>query len=96
MVCGIFHEIPDQLEIMRYHSLVAENESFPDVLEITAAVGRLQSQDFANRDRVLQGGAFEIMGVRHKTFPIQGIQFHPESFATEGGKDLIHNFLFQL
>ncbi|WP_191602028.1 anthranilate synthase component II [Marinomonas algicola] len=94
--CGIFHEIPDQLEIMRYHSLVAENESFPDVLEITAAVGRLQSQDFANRDRVLQGGAFEIMGVRHKTFPIQGIQFHPESFATEGGKDLIHNFLFQL
>ncbi|MCZ2723646.1 aminodeoxychorismate/anthranilate synthase component II [Marinomonas sp. 15G1-11] len=93
---GIFHEIPDQLEIMRYHSLIAESESFPEELEVTAAVGSLPQSEFLNRERIVKGGQFEIMGVRHKHYPIQGIQFHPESFATEGGKDLIRNFLFQV
>ncbi|EAQ65799.1 probable anthranilate synthase, component II [Marinomonas sp. MED121] len=92
---GIFKDIPDQLEIMRYHSLVAENESFPEALEVTSSVGELAEADFTNLDVIRAGGDFEIMGVRHKEYPIQGIQFHPESFATEGGKDLIRNFLFQ-
>lgn len=93
---GIFKDIPDQLEIMRYHSLVAENESFPEALEVTSSVGALAEADFTNLDVIRAGGDFEIMGVRHKEYPIQGIQFHPESFATEGGKDLIRNFLFQV
>ncbi|EAQ65796.1 probable anthranilate synthase, component II [Marinomonas sp. MED121] len=93
---GIFKDIPDQLEIMRYHSLVAENESFPEALEVTSSVGELAEADFTNLDVIRAGGDFEIMGVRHKEYPIQGIQFHPESFATEGGKDLIRNFLFQV
>ncbi|RBO84652.1 anthranilate synthase component II [Marinomonas aquiplantarum] len=93
---GIFHDIPDQLEVMRYHSLIAQAENFPEVLEVTAAVGSLSAEAFADLNGIRQGGEFEIMGVRHKEYPIQGIQFHPESFATEGGKDLIKNFLFQL
>lgn len=92
---GMFKNIPDQLEIMRYHSLIAEAESLPECLEVTASVGDLPSQDFTDHARIHRGGNFEIMGVRHKTYPIQGIQFHPESFATEGGKELIANFLFQ-
>jgi anthranilate synthase component 2 len=78
---GVFIGIPDQLEVMRYHSLMAEAESMPDCLQLTAVVGEFGSQ------------SYEIMGVRHKQFPIQGIQFHPESFATEGGKELMKNFL---
>ena len=93
---GIFHDIPDQLEIMRYHSLMAEPESLPECLEVSAVVGDLKVEDFDNHAVIHQGGDYEIMGVRHKDYPIQGIQFHPESFATEGGRDLIKNFLFQM
>ena len=78
---GIFEDIPDQLEVMRYHSLMAEAESMPDCLQLTAVVGEYGSD------------SYEIMGVKHKEYPIQGIQFHPESFATEGGKELMQNFL---
>lgn len=91
---GVFKNIPDQLEVMRYHSLIAESESIPDCLEVTAAVGDLDQAELTNIQRIRQGGAFEIMGVKHKEYPIHGIQFHPESFATEGGKELIRNFLF--
>lgn len=73
---GIFKGLPQELEVMRYHSLVAEKAVLPEVLEISA----------------LSNG--EIMGLRHKKFPIEGIQFHPESFATEGGKKMLTNFLF--
>lgn len=92
---GMFRDIPDQLEIMRYHSLIAESESLPECLVVTASVGQLPSTAFTDHAIIRQGGDFEIMGVRHKKYPIQGIQFHPESFATEGGKELIGNFLFQ-
>ena len=78
---GIFKDIPNQLEVMRYHSLMAAAESMPDCLALTAVVGDLGSD------------SYEIMAVKHKQFPIQGIQFHPESFATEGGKELMKNFL---
>lgn len=93
---GVFAGMPDQVEIMRYHSLVAAAETFPAALEVTASVGALPASDFLNLDVIRQGGEFEIMGIKHKDYPIEGIQFHPESFATEGGKDLIRNFLLQV
>ncbi|GAB0153902.1 aminodeoxychorismate/anthranilate synthase component II [Marinobacterium sp. BA1] len=92
---GVFANTPDQLEIMRYHSLMAEAESLPECLDVTAVVGELPVDSFTDHARIHQGGDFEIMGVRHREHPIHGIQFHPESFATEGGKELIANFLFQ-
>lgn len=76
---GLFKGLPQNLEVMRYHSLVAQSASLPNCLEITA---RSLDDD-------------EIMGLRHKDYPIEGIQFHPESFATEGGKEILKNFLFQ-
>lgn len=79
---GVFHNLPQNLEVMRYHSLIAERETLPTTLEITAEVKG-------------DNGKGEIMGLRHKIYPIEGIQFHPESFATEGGKRILENFLFQ-
>lgn len=75
---GVFANVPQAIEVMRYHSLIAEKKSLPDTLEVTATA---QDTD-------------EIMGLRHKNYPIEGIQFHPESFATEAGKILLKNFLF--
>lgn len=89
----MFNNIPDQLEVMRYHSLMAEAESIPDCLQITALVGDIPASEFENRTLIQAGGEFEIMGIQHRDYPIYGIQFHPESFATEGGKELIRNFL---
>lgn len=91
---GLFHDIPDHLEIMRYHSLIAEPGSFPDCLQVTAAVGDLAKEEFTDLAKIRRGGDFEIMAVRHKQFPVFGIQFHPESFATEGGRDMVRNFLY--
>lgn len=76
---GVFKNLPQDLEVMRYHSLIADKTTLPDCLTITAEVH----------------DTGEIMGVRHTTYPLEGIQFHPESFATEGGKQLLANFLFR-
>jgi anthranilate synthase component 2 len=76
---GVFATLPQELEVMRYHSLIVSNKNLPEVFEISAV-----SKDTK-----------EIMGIRHKTFPIEGIQFHPESFATEAGKQMLENFLFK-
>lgn len=83
---GIFRELPQKLEVMRYHSLVVEESSLPNDLIVTARVG-LPSEALAKEG--------EIMGLRHRTYPIEGIQFHPESFATEGGKRMLESFLRQ-
>ncbi len=77
---GLFRNIPDGLEVMRYHSLIAAQDSIPECLAVTAVIAGDEEP--------------EIMAVAHKDYPISGIQFHPESFATEGGKELIENFLF--
>lgn len=90
---SVFKGVPDQLEVMRYHSLIADADSLPECLEVTATVGSLQTADFEQRSRWNAVGEFELMGVKHRNYPIHGIQFHPESFATEGGKELIANFL---
>jgi anthranilate synthase component 2 len=91
---GIFAGIPNRLEIMRYHSLIAEAQTLPECLEVTSAVGNLKLEEFGNRKKIAAGGDFEIMGVKHRQWPIYGIQFHPESFATEGGREMIRNFLY--
>ena len=67
----------------RYHSLVIERTSMPDCLEITA---------WTQKD---SGGMDEIMGVRHKQFAVEGVQFHPESILTEFGHHLLANFINQ-
>jgi anthranilate synthase component 2 len=78
---GVFAGLPNPFEATRYHSLVVERESLPDCLEITA-----WTED--------EGGAFdEIMGLRHKLFPLEGVQFHPESILTLVGKELLRNFV---
>lgn len=91
---GVYHNLPQNLEIMRYHSLMVEAQSLPDCLEITSVVSNPANLDKTLHEASLTGD--EIMGVRHKTYPIQGVQYHPESFATEGAKRLLANFLLQL
>jgi anthranilate synthase component II len=78
---GVFKGLTNPFTATRYHSLVIEQATLPDCLEITA-----WTQDAA-------GKLDEIMGVRHKTLDIEGVQFHPESILTEHGHDLLSNFL---
>ncbi|RJG17562.1 aminodeoxychorismate/anthranilate synthase component II [Alcanivorax profundi] len=78
---GIFRDLPSPYIATRYHSLVVEKDSLPDCLEITAWT---QNAD---------GSMDEIMGMRHKTLPIEGVQYHPESILSEHGHALLENFL---
>ena len=78
---GVFKDLNNPFTVTRYHSLVIEQQSLPDCLEVTA-----WTEDE-------QGGLDEIMGVRHKTLAIEGVQFHPESILSEHGHDLLNNFL---
>ncbi|HNW78115.1 MAG TPA: aminodeoxychorismate/anthranilate synthase component II [Candidatus Competibacteraceae bacterium] len=78
---GVFAGLPNPFTVVRYHSLVIERDSLPDCLEITAWT---QTAD---------GDCDEIMGVRHREWPVEGVQFHPESILTEHGHALLHNFL---
>jgi anthranilate synthase component 2 len=78
---GVFRGLNNPVQATRYHSLVIEKESLPDCLEVTA---------WTRND---DGSVEEIMGVRHKTLPIEGVQFHPESIMTEEGHELLRNFL---
>ncbi len=73
---GIFKGVKNPFEATRYHSLIVQRRSLPDVLYITAET----------KDK-------EIMGLRHKSFPIWGVQFHPESILTAEGKKVLKNFL---
>ena len=78
---GVFAGLPDGYEATRYHSLVVEQATLPDCLEVIAWTehgdGRIE----------------EIMGLRHREHPVQGVQFHPESILTEHGHALLENFL---
>lgn len=80
---GVFAGLPNPFTVVRYHSLVIEKTTLPACLEITAWT---QTPD---------GGIDEIMGVRHQTLPVEGVQFHPESILTEHGHALLRNFLIQ-
>jgi len=74
---GIFKDIPDPFTATRYHSLTGERKSMPQCLEVTAVA--------------VDDG--EVMGIRHRTYPIEGVQFHPESILCEEGKLILKNFL---
>lgn len=78
---GVFAGLPDRYQATRYHSLVVDKNSLPDVLEVTA---------WTEND---DGSIEEIMGLRHRQFPVEGVQFHPESILTEHGHALLRNFL---
>lgn len=73
---GVFKGLPSPFEAMRYHSLMLDEKTLPECLEISA-----------------ESDQGELMGIRHKELPIEGVQFHPESIMTPDGVDLLKNFL---
>lgn len=80
---GVFKSLPNPFTATRYHSLVVDKNTLPDCLEVTAWT------------QLPDGSMDEIMGLRHKTLPIEGVQFHPESILSEHGHQLLKNFLDQ-
>ena len=78
---GVFRDLPSPFTATRYHSLVVAPESVPECLELTA-----WTED-------TEGGRAEVMGLRHRTLAVEGVQFHPESILTEHGHALLRNFL---
>ena len=78
---GVFDGLESPLNATRYHSLVAEQETLPDCFEVTA---------WTNDE---SGNIEEIMGVRHRTLAVEGVQFHPESILTEHGHQMLNTFL---
>lgn len=78
---GVFKNLPNPLQVTRYHSLVVDEASLPDSLEVSAWLE--------------EEGERVIMGMRHKQFALEGVQFHPESFMSEAGHALLANFLQQ-
>ena len=77
---GVFAGLPQPFEATRYHSLIVPQESIPDCLQVTAWVDELNH-------------GYEVMGLQHREYPVHGVQFHPESFLTGRGHDLLRNFL---
>lgn len=77
---GVFRGLPSPFAATRYHSLLVARESLPAALEETAWTEREGARDY-------------LMGLRHRTLPIEGVQFHPESILTEHGQQLLRNFL---
>lgn len=73
---GVFKGLNNPLKVTRYHSLILDNRTLPDCLEVTAATK-----------------TGEIMGIKHKEYAIEGVQFHPEAILTEQGLELLDNFL---
>ena len=78
---GVFKGLPNPMEATRYHSLVIEKETLPELFEVTAWT---EKED---------GSMDEIMGVRHRELDVEGVQFHPESILTAEGHALLKNFL---
>ena len=76
----VFRDLPSPMIATRYHSLIVSEKSLPDELEVSATT--------TDRD-----GSRVIMGLRHRQYPIEGVQFHPESVLTSAGKQLVANFL---
>src|SRR6516165_9297937 len=77
---GVFAGLPTPLTCTRYHSLIVDEDTLPGELAVTARTPESK-------------GASVIMGLRHKSLPIEGVQFHPESVLTEGGRQMIRNFM---
>jgi anthranilate synthase component 2 len=77
---ALFHEVPNPVQVARYHSLVIDRGNLPAALQVTAWTAEPGWED-------------EIQGVRHREFPVWGVQFHPESIASQGGRQIVANFL---
>jgi anthranilate synthase/aminodeoxychorismate synthase-like glutamine amidotransferase len=77
---GIFHGLPTPMTATRYHSLIVEENNLPEELEVSAWTTE-------------KDGSRTIMGLRHRKFAVEGVQFHPESVLTDAGKKLVGNFL---
>jgi anthranilate synthase component II len=77
---GIFAGLPNPLEVARYHSLIVDRATLPPELEILAWTDEPGFED-------------EIQAFRHSDHPVWGVQFHPESIASQGGRELMSNFL---
>jgi len=84
---GVFENLPNPFIATRYHSLIIDKASLPDCFELSA-----WTQEGGKAD----GKVDEIMGIKHKNFAMEGVQFHPESILTEHGHDLLENFLRKL
>lgn len=80
---SLFARMPDRFTVTRYHSLIVEDQDLPECLAVTA-----WTED-------AEGGRDEVMGLRHKDLPIEGVQFHPESVVTEHGHQMLRNWLEQ-
>jgi len=78
---GVFRGLPQPMTATRYHSLIVGWDSLPECLEVTAWT------------ETPEGEKDEIMGLRHRTLPVEGVQFHPESIFSPQGKALLENFL---
>ena len=78
---GVFAGLPSPVEATRYHSLVVDPDTVPDVLEVTAHTGSVESGDYV------------VMGLRHREFDVEGVQFHPESILTATGHQILQTFL---
>jgi anthranilate synthase/aminodeoxychorismate synthase-like glutamine amidotransferase len=76
----LFNDVPNPIEVARYHSLVIEPESLPAELNVTAHTAEAGFTD-------------EIQAVKHREFPVWGVQFHPESIASQAGRQIVENFL---
>jgi anthranilate synthase/aminodeoxychorismate synthase-like glutamine amidotransferase len=76
----LFDQVPNPITVARYHSLIVERESLPSALQVTAWTAE-------------PGWEYEIQGLRHERFPVWGVQFHPESVASQSGKQILQNFL---
>jgi len=84
---GVFRDLPAPLKVGRYHSLAIERDALPDCLEETARTTADDAEEYSESN--------VVMGVRHRERPHVGVQFHPESILTDGGKRLIENFCLQ-
>lgn len=89
---GVFSGLDNPTEFTRYHSLIIDKSSLPHTLKISAWTSNnsRNSQEFNSQDNLN-----EIMGIRHKHLPIEGVQFHPESILSQAGLKLFENFLVQ-
>jgi len=89
---GVFSGLDNPTEFTRYHSLIIDKSSLPNTLKISAWTSNnsCNSQEFNSQDNLN-----EIMGIRHKHLPIEGVQFHPESILSQAGLELFENFLVQ-
>ena len=89
---GLHKNIPQNIEIMRYHSLIVDPKTLPDCFFVNA-ISKDEENNNITPDFTNLHSKNDIMSIKHKNYPIYGIQYHPESFGTEGGMEVLGNFL---